>query len=154
MRTRKIAILVVCLMACAALVVTWTASRPGVGTLTLAIVDQGTDDTGLHSVLLLVTNAGPYRICYPDGFFVRTKGAARETYVPTTNLWLDPGAGATIVAGLPSIATDWYGAVSYYEESPWNRIRMRLAASSIGPRLPSAFVTVQGAEVRGPWMIK
>jgi hypothetical protein len=152
MRRRKLVVTVGCLLACGAMLVTWVASRSGMHSLTLAIVDRGTNGAGLRSVLLLLTNGGPYRICYPDGFFVQTRGAARPVYVPTTNLWLEPGDDATIQATLPSSPTDWCGVVSYYAESPWNRIKMRLSSSSIGGKLPSAFTTVRGAELKSPWM--
>ena len=150
---RKLLLIVACLLA-ATLLAMWGVSRAGVGTLNLAIVDQGTDKTGCHSVLLLVTNDGPYRICYPDGFFVQTRTAAGGAYVPTTNLWLNPGDNATILVALPAITTDWCGVVSYYAESPWNRMKMRLSSSPIGQRLPSAFSTVRGAEVKSQWMRK
>jgi len=148
---QKRLLIVACLMA-ATLLALWAESRAGTGTLTLAIVDQGTDKAGRRSALLLITNDGPYRICYPDGFFVQTRAAVSGTYVRTTNLWLNPGDDATILVTLPVITTDWRGVVSYYAESPWNRIRMRLSSSPIGQRLPSAFSTVRGAEVKSQWM--
>jgi len=150
MRTRSLLLIVACLLA-AALLAMWAASRAGAGTLAIAIVDHRTDKSGAHSVRLLITNDGPYRICYPDGFFVETRGVPGRAYVPTTNLWLDPGDHAAIQVALPVIAGAWCGVVSYYAESPWNRLKMRLSSSSIGGRVPSAFSTVQGAEVKSPW---
>ena len=161
MRVRRIQLFAACILA-TVLLAMWAASRAGSGTLTimragsanltLEIVDQRNDKAGDHSVLLLITNKGPYRICYPDGFFVETRGAVGRAYIPTTNLWLAPGAGTTLPVVIPAMATDWRGVVSYYVESPWNRIKMRLGSSPIGPMLPSAISAVQGAEVRSQWM--
>ena len=151
MQTRKLPLIVACLLV-ATLLAIWVGSRPGAGALTLSIVDQGTDRAGQRSVLLLITNVGPFRIRYPDGFEVQTKGAAGLAYVQTTNLSLDPGEGTIIPVVLPVITTNWCGVVSYYAESPWNRSKMWLSASSIGQRLPSAFTSVRGGEARSPWM--
>jgi hypothetical protein len=151
MRTRKLPLIVACLLV-ASLLAIWVGSRAGAPTLALAIVDQGTDKTGQRSVLLLITNVGPFRVCYPDGFEVQTKGAAAPAYVHTTTLWLDPGEDAVIPVVLPVITAQWCGVVNYYAESPWNRSKSWLSESSIGQRLPSAFTSVRGGASRSPWM--
>jgi hypothetical protein len=151
MRLLRLALIVSCLVALVVALAVLTASPAGVRSVTLAIADQGANETGLRTVLLQITNHGPYRICYPDGFHLLAKGAARPVYIPTTNLWLRPGEGANLSVPLPGITADWRGAVSYYVESPWNRIKMRLGSSALGRRLPSVVTTVQGAEVLSPW---
>jgi hypothetical protein len=151
MRTRKLPLIVACFLV-ASLLAIWVGSRVGARTLTLMIVDQGLDKNGQRSVLLLITNVGPFRICYPDGFEVQPKGAATPAYVRTTNLWLDPGEDAVIPVVLPVITTEWCGVANYYTESPWNRSKIWLSGSSIGQRLPSAFTSVRGGESRSPWM--
>ena len=53
-----------------------------------------------------------------------------------------------------TMTTDWCGLVHYYRESPWNRVKMRLGASSIAGRLPSDLTSVVGQVVKGPWVGK
>lgn len=155
MHTRKVVLIVACISIVAALVWIRTESNAGAGGLTLAIVDRGINKSGDHIVLLQITNRGPYRICYPDSFSVQTRDTPREAYLATTNLWLDPGEGANVSVSLfPSITSDWRGVVSYIVESPWNRFKMRVGASSIGKRLPPSLTAVQGTVVRSPWIHK
>jgi hypothetical protein len=149
MRSLRLALIVICLATLAVALAVRGASRAGV---TMAIADQGANEAGVRTILLQFTNHGPYRICYPDGFFVQAKGAAGPgAYIPTTNLWLRPGEGANLSVALPGVTTDWRGAVSYYVESPWNRIKIRLSSSAIGRRLPRVVTTVHGDEVVSPW---
>ena len=143
--------MVICLATLAVGLAVCCASRAGVTGVTMAIEAQGTDEAGVRTVLMF-TNHGPYRICYPDGFFVQTKGVAGPgVYIPTTNLWLRPGEGTKLSIDLPWVTTDWRGAVSYYVESPWNRIKIRLSSSAIGRRLPRVVTTVYGDEAVSPW---
>lgn len=154
MRTRKVVLIIGSLLSVATLVWMWTGSHAGAGNLTLSIVDHGTDQAGLHTVLVQITNQGPYRICYPDGFFVQTRGATMTTHVPTTNLWLDPGEGANVSVSIPSITADWCGVVSYIVENPWNRLKMSVGTSAMGRKLPPFVTAVRGAQVRSSWIRK
>ena len=157
MRSLTLVLTVGCLLVIAAFLAARSASRAGMGSLTLAIADLGTDTTGLRTVVLQITNRGPYRVHYSDGFFLQVRDAAMPTYIPTTNLWLGPGEGAHISAGVPGTIEEWRANVGYIVQSPWNRTMMRLNSlnsTSMRGILPHALTSVRGAEVQSPWLSK
>jgi hypothetical protein len=152
MMKRRIVLTVGCLLLCAAAVGTWNGFLSGDGSLGFGIIDQGINQAGERTVLLLLTNVGGYRICYPDSFEVQTKGTEVFTYIQTEHRFLEPGDEVQIKVSFPRTTTNWCGLVHYYRESPWNVVRMRLGSSPLGGRLPSLLNAVPSQVVRGPWM--
>jgi hypothetical protein len=127
-------------------------SRARSDNLGVVVTGQGTNLAGVRLGFLQITNRGPYPINLPDSCSVQVRGTSKWIDTPTTNLWLEPGKAASISVPAPASSSDWRVGVGYYTESPWNRLKMRLGASSIGPKLPGGVVTVSGAAVWSPWI--
>jgi hypothetical protein len=151
MRLLKILALVGVVLVFALLISGWKLSTAGKGSLSFMIVDLGPNPAGQRKVLLQITNVGPYVVFSFDGFFVENQGPPNWTNISTTDLRLNPGEAAEIPVLLPGSTKTWRGHVTYYAESPWNQLKLRLGMSSFGPRLPMGLVSVQGAEETSPW---
>ena len=153
MRTSRLILVTSCVLIAVLLLASFGTSREGLGSLDVVVTGQSTNEAGARFAVLQITNRGAYRICLPDSCSVQSIGSPRRVYIPTTNLWLNPSDVVSIQAPAPDLPGSGFRvAVGYYSESPWNRFKMRLSSSLLGPKLPSALVRVKGTEVWSPWM--
>lgn len=153
MRTSRLILGAGCVLIGVLILVSRGLSRAGLDSLDVVVSRQSTNEVGARLAVLQITNRGAYRICLPDGCSVQSRGTSQRVYTPTTNLWLNPSDVVSIQVPAPDPPVIGYRvAVGYYSESPWNRLKIWLSSSLLGPKLPAALVRVKGAEVWSPWM--
>ncbi len=130
------------------LLFTWAES----GHLGVSVMGSTTNGVGAVLVTLEVTNRSPHRVCLPGFCLVESKGTPGLVEVPFADVWIDPGEATSLSVPAPNPPAEWRVAVHYYSESPWNRLKIRLSASSLGARLPDGLVSVRGGREWSPWI--
>ena len=127
-------------------------SRAESGHLGVSVTGSTTNGVGAVLVTLEVTNRSPHRVVLPGFCLVESKGTPGLVEVPFADVWIDPGEATSLSVPAPNPPAEWRVAVHYYSESPWNRLKIRLSASSLGARLPDGLVSVQGGREWSPWI--
>ena len=122
------------------------------GHLGVSVTGSTTNGVGAVLVTLEVTNRSPHRVVLPGFCLVESKGTPGLVEVPFADVWIDPGEATSLSVPAPNPPAEWRVAVHYYSESPWNRLKIRLSASSLGARLPDGLVSVQGGREWSPWI--
>ena len=127
-------------------------TRSESGHLGVAAIGSTTNGVGAVLVTLEVTNRSPHRVCLPGFCLVESKGTPGLVEVPFSDVWIDPGEASSLSVPAPNPPAEWRVAVPYYLESPWNRLKIQLSASSLGARLPDGLVSVRGGREWSPWI--
>jgi hypothetical protein len=154
MRALKLVLLSGCLLTLVGILALRSFSRASLESVGVVLVGQSTNEAKVRFALLEITNQGPYRICLPDSCSVQTGATSKWVYTRTTDLWLEPSKATCISVPAPGSSNEWRVSVGYYAESPWNRLKMRLGASRLEPKLPRGLVSVKGAAVLSPWIAR
>ena len=143
----------VCLLAVAGILGLRGCSRFNSENVGIALIGKSTNQANVSFAVLQVTNPGPYRIYSPDACRVQTGATSKWVYVHTSDLWVEPGKTASVSVPVTGWSNQWRVSVGYIVETPWNRMKGRLGASSLEPRLPRQLVSVRSGEAVSGWIL-